>query len=158
MCTLLEKFDEHDGPVRGICFHNQQPLFVSGGDDFKIKVWTTTTSVNKHRIKRIAFSFGTTKSVVASSHCSVIWTTCVRHSSITSTLGFWAHLTTRPSASGTGSRVHVFLFWPDTIIMWCVPCSIRVRIRLSAHHWIRLCAYGTSQVSRIVTAWKVGPN
>lgn len=36
--TLLEKFDEHDGPVRGICFHNQQPLFVSGGDDFKIKV------------------------------------------------------------------------------------------------------------------------
>lgn len=39
MCTLLEKFDEHDGPVRGIAFHNQQPLFVSGGDDFKIKVW-----------------------------------------------------------------------------------------------------------------------
>lgn len=39
MCTLLDKFDEHDGPVRGICFHNQQPLFVSGGDDYKIKVW-----------------------------------------------------------------------------------------------------------------------
>ncbi|CAG5014072.1 unnamed protein product [Parnassius apollo] len=39
MCTLLEKFDEHDGPVRGICFHIQQPLFVSGGDDYKIKVW-----------------------------------------------------------------------------------------------------------------------
>lgn len=38
MCTLLEKFDEHDGPVRGICFHNNQPLFVSGGDDYKIKV------------------------------------------------------------------------------------------------------------------------
>lgn len=38
MCTLLEKFDEHEGPVRGICFHNQQPLFVSGGDDYKIKV------------------------------------------------------------------------------------------------------------------------
>ncbi|GFG36116.1 hypothetical protein Cfor_03758 [Coptotermes formosanus] len=37
MCTLLDKFDEHDGPVRGICFHNQQPLFVSGGDDYKIK-------------------------------------------------------------------------------------------------------------------------
>jgi WD40 repeat protein len=36
--TLLEKFDEHDGPVRGINFHCQQPLFVSGGDDFKIKV------------------------------------------------------------------------------------------------------------------------
>ena len=38
MCTLLDKFDEHDGPVRGIGFHQQQPLFVSGGDDYKIKV------------------------------------------------------------------------------------------------------------------------
>jgi coatomer protein complex subunit alpha (xenin) len=39
MCTQLDKFDEHDGPVRGINFHVQQPLFVSGGDDYKIKVW-----------------------------------------------------------------------------------------------------------------------
>jgi hypothetical protein len=39
MCTLLEKFDEHDGPVRGVDFHKQQPLFVSGGDDYKIKVF-----------------------------------------------------------------------------------------------------------------------
>ena len=38
MCTLLDKFDEHDGPVRGIGFHQEQPLFVSGGDDYKIKV------------------------------------------------------------------------------------------------------------------------
>lgn len=38
MCTLLEKFDEHEGPVRGVDFHKQQPLFVSGGDDYKIKV------------------------------------------------------------------------------------------------------------------------
>nr|XP_012318842.1 coatomer subunit alpha-like [Aotus nancymaae] len=37
MCTLIDKFDEHDGPVRGIDFHKQQPLFVSGGDDYKIK-------------------------------------------------------------------------------------------------------------------------
>ena len=51
MCTLIDKFDEHDGPVRGICFHNQQPLFVSGGDDYKIKVsglpgrWLNTCTV-----------------------------------------------------------------------------------------------------------------
>lgn len=37
--TLVDKFDEHDGPVRAVCFHGQQPLFVSGGDDYKIKVW-----------------------------------------------------------------------------------------------------------------------
>ena len=27
------------GPVRGVSFHPTQPLFVSGGDDYKIKVW-----------------------------------------------------------------------------------------------------------------------
>lgn len=38
MCVILDKFDEHDGPVRGISFHQEQPIFVSGGDDYKIKV------------------------------------------------------------------------------------------------------------------------
>jgi hypothetical protein len=38
MGTLIDRFDEHDGPVRGIHFHHTQPLFVSGGDDYKIKV------------------------------------------------------------------------------------------------------------------------
>ncbi|CAI5443261.1 unnamed protein product [Caenorhabditis angaria] len=28
MCVLLEKFDEYDGPVRGICFHQEQLIFV----------------------------------------------------------------------------------------------------------------------------------
>ena len=31
MGTLLNRFDEHDGPVRGVHFHATQPLFVSGG-------------------------------------------------------------------------------------------------------------------------------
>lgn len=39
MCVLIDKYDEHDGPVRGIDFHALQPLFVSGGDDYKIKVF-----------------------------------------------------------------------------------------------------------------------
>ncbi|CAM9484536.1 unnamed protein product, partial [Ectocarpus sp. 13 AM-2016] len=39
MGTLLDRFDEHDGPVRGVDFHKTQPLIVSGGDDYKIKVW-----------------------------------------------------------------------------------------------------------------------
>jgi WD40 repeat protein len=38
MGTLIDRFDEHDGPVRGIHFHRTQPLFASGGDDYKIKV------------------------------------------------------------------------------------------------------------------------
>ena len=38
MGVLLDRYEEHDGPVRGIDFHRSQPLFVSGGDDYKIKV------------------------------------------------------------------------------------------------------------------------
>jgi coatomer subunit alpha len=37
--TLIDRYDEHEGPVRGVHFHASQPLFVSGGDDYKIKVF-----------------------------------------------------------------------------------------------------------------------
>jgi coatomer protein complex subunit alpha (xenin) len=37
--TIVDRFEEHDGPVRGVHFHSSQPLFVTGGDDYKIKVW-----------------------------------------------------------------------------------------------------------------------
>ncbi|PON99869.1 Coatomer alpha subunit [Trema orientale] len=33
MGTLIDRFDEHDGPVRGVHFHKSQPLFVSGEVD-----------------------------------------------------------------------------------------------------------------------------
>jgi WD40 repeat protein len=57
MGTLIDRFDEHDGPVRGIHFHKSQPLFVSGGDDYKIKVSrssiiSTSISCRHRRIKR----------------------------------------------------------------------------------------------------------
>jgi len=39
MGTLIDRFDEHEGPVRGVHFHGTQPLFASGGDDYKVKVW-----------------------------------------------------------------------------------------------------------------------
>jgi len=37
--TVIDRFEEHDGPVRGVDFHMTDPLLVSGGDDYKIKVW-----------------------------------------------------------------------------------------------------------------------
>jgi coatomer subunit alpha len=37
--TVIDRFEEHDGPVRGVDFHLVEPLLVSGGDDYKIKVW-----------------------------------------------------------------------------------------------------------------------
>lgn len=49
MGSLLDRFDGHDGPVRGVHFHNSQPIFVSGGDDYKIKVWN-------HKQKRCLFT------------------------------------------------------------------------------------------------------
>ncbi|CAI9753407.1 unnamed protein product [Fraxinus pennsylvanica] len=39
MGTLIDRFEKHVGPVRGVHFHKSQPLFVSGGDDYKILVW-----------------------------------------------------------------------------------------------------------------------
>ena len=63
MGTLVDRFEEHDGellgvqqafgtrrthsiafkgPVRGVAFHPSRPLLVTGGDDYKIKVWGKT--------------------------------------------------------------------------------------------------------------------
>jgi coatomer protein complex subunit alpha (xenin) len=36
---VIDRFEEHDGPVRGVDFHLHEPMIVSGGDDYKIKVW-----------------------------------------------------------------------------------------------------------------------
>ena len=36
---MIDRFEEHDGPVRGVDFHLTEPMIVSGGDDYKIKVW-----------------------------------------------------------------------------------------------------------------------
>mgnify|MGYP002053777063 CR=1 FL=1 len=41
--------DEPDGPVRRACFLHVQPLFVTGGDDYKIKVWN-------YKLRRCLFS------------------------------------------------------------------------------------------------------
>ncbi len=43
MGTLIDRFEDHDGPVRGVDFHPTQPIFVSGGDDATIRVWSLVT-------------------------------------------------------------------------------------------------------------------
>lgn len=43
MGTLIDRFEDHDGPVRCVSFHPTQPLFVSGSDDYSIKVWSLAT-------------------------------------------------------------------------------------------------------------------
>ena len=43
MGTLIARFEGHEGPVRAIDFHPSQPIFVSGGDDYTIKVWSLNT-------------------------------------------------------------------------------------------------------------------
>jgi coatomer subunit alpha len=56
MGVLVDRFEEHEGgflcpcnkvtsphthlgPVRGVAFHPSRALLVTGGDDYKIKVW-----------------------------------------------------------------------------------------------------------------------
>lgn len=36
---VIEKFTGHNGPVRSVDFHMSQPIFCSGGDDQKVRVW-----------------------------------------------------------------------------------------------------------------------
>lgn len=43
MGTLIDRFEEHEGSVRSVDFHPTQPLFVSGGDDYTVKVWSLDT-------------------------------------------------------------------------------------------------------------------
>lgn len=43
MGTIIDRFEGHDGPVRGIDFHKTQPLFASCGDDYTVKVWSLQT-------------------------------------------------------------------------------------------------------------------
>lgn len=43
MGTLIDRFEGHEGSVRCVDFHPTQPLFVSGGDDYSIKVWSLDT-------------------------------------------------------------------------------------------------------------------
>ncbi|ONH68897.1 Coatomer subunit alpha [Cyberlindnera fabianii] len=43
MGTLIDRFEEHEGSVRSVDFHPTQPLFVSGGDDYTVRVWSLDT-------------------------------------------------------------------------------------------------------------------
>lgn len=111
MCVLLDKFDEHDGPVRGICFHQDQPIFVSGGDDYKIKVDLVSCVCSSFAgLRSSPCRCGTTSNVAASSLYSVTLTTFDRRSSITSIRGSSRPRTTKPFVSGTGSHVTRLLF------------------------------------------------
>lgn len=43
MGTLIDRFEDHEGSVRSVDFHPTQPLFVSGGDDYTVRVWSLDT-------------------------------------------------------------------------------------------------------------------
>ena len=64
MGSLLDRFEEHDGAVRSVDFHRTQPLFVSGGDDYKIKVWN-------HKTRKCLFTL--------SGHLDYVRTVCFHH-------------------------------------------------------------------------------
>jgi len=71
MGTLIDRFDEHDGPVRGVHFHKSQPLFVSGGDDYKIKArGSRMRDIEPHGVAALHLAAGSSMSA------SVLLTGC----------------------------------------------------------------------------------
>ncbi|SMN18290.1 similar to Saccharomyces cerevisiae YDL145C COP1 Alpha subunit of COPI vesicle coatomer complex (partial ?) [Maudiozyma saulgeensis] len=51
MGVLLQTFNDHNGPVRGIDFHPTKELFASSGDDSTIKVWSLNESKPLYTLK-----------------------------------------------------------------------------------------------------------
>ncbi len=71
MGTLIDRFDEHDGPVRGVQFHKSQPLFVSGGDDYKIKARGRVGTQLRLRMRLAPFRMSEQPWVSRAGVCSV---------------------------------------------------------------------------------------
>lgn len=153
MGTLIDRFEEHDGPVRGIDFHCTQPLFVSG------------VTITKSK-------FGHTRLAAAYLPWMVIWTTFERSSSTTNYHGSCHPRMIKQFAYGIGRIGHwvwtpscvferycvcviveywyffskQFAPWPVIITTPCVPNFIPKKIWLSVLLWIRVFGYGTFQV------------
>lgn len=96
------------GPVRGIDFHKQQPLFVSGGDDYKIKVRLGIVCIYILKFNHMLYikywcssRYGTTSWDVASSLFWGTWTTSELRSFI-----MWVPL-------WHTSGFNMCLSWPD---------------------------------------------
>lgn len=107
MGTLIDRFEEHDGPVRGIDFHKTQPLFVSGGDDYKIKVWSLQT-------RRCLFTLN--------GHLDYVRTVFFHHelpwiisSSDDQTIRIWNWQNRSLSKLGNGSTLHTYI----VLIFFC---------------------------------------
>lgn len=49
MNTSVDTYNDHAGSVRGVDFHQSQPLFVTGADDTTVKVWN-------HKLRRCLFT------------------------------------------------------------------------------------------------------
>lgn len=101
------------GPVRGISFHPTQPIFVSGGDDYKIKVWNYkqrkclfTLTGRESSFLRPTLSYQSltpSRSDVALAGVQT-WTMSGRPTFTENVLGSCLLPMTRRSGSGTGSR------------------------------------------------------
>ena len=119
---LIDKFIEHDGPVRCVCFHNIQPYFVSGGDDKTIKVWNYIT-------KKCQFTLTGHKDYLRTVqfHYELPW---ILSSSDDMTIRIWNWLnkTLLTTASGHDHYVMSAFFHPSQD--WIVSASLDNTIRI----------------------------
>jgi WD40 repeat protein len=81
------------GPVRGVAFHPTRDLLVTGGDDYKVRVWGTHTPKSYgEKLIRVRKCLQTRKYRIASvsSLFMAIWTMFARASFTTRCLGLCA--------------------------------------------------------------------
>lgn len=170
MGVLVDRFEEHDGPVRGIDFHPTQPLFVSGGDDYKIKVWNYKTrrclftlhghldyvrSVYFHpeqpwiisasddqTIRIWNWQSRTCIAILTGHNHYIMYVHCVRSSSSVGAHG--AKCSPQPSGA-CQAHPRLTTFTPSTLPTGA-PSSTRRRTMSSRRRWTRRCACGTSRV------------
>ena len=101
----MKVYFTNKGPVRAVAFHDSQPLFVSGGEDAKIKVWNW-------KLGRL--------SVHLNGHLDYIRTAVFHHES-----PCVLSCSNDQTISGTGSHVIVSRFLLVILTTLCLPCFIQ---------------------------------
>ena len=126
---LIDKFTEHDGPVRCVSFHDIQPYFVSGGDDKTIKVWNYNTKKcqftltgHKDYLRTVQFHHELPWILSASDDMTIrIWN--------------WLNKTLLTTASGHDHYVMSAFFHPSQD--WIVSASLDNTIRIWDYSGLR---------------------
>lgn len=118
MGTLIDRFEEHDGPVRGVDFHKTQVSCIMGmrmSLDHQLTTYTDSLSLFPVATTTRSKS-GPFRLEGVCSPSLGIWTTSEPFSSTTSSPGLSVPVTTKRFGYGTG-RTARFVCYPDMLLV-----------------------------------------